>query len=144
MIFEGRPPVSPEVQMLHDHYGKPEKGQVFTHDEIGDVIKEKYGAARYRTITTTWRKQIFRMYGIIVDAIPGQGFKALLDSEGLQYSDKQLKSSGRKMKKAAQSAMSIDEKNLTQDEKSVLQHRIVTHAKLRTLLAAEQRRKLTT
>jgi hypothetical protein len=143
MIFEGRTPVNPEVKQLHEHFGRPEKGQTFSHDEIGKIIGEKYPDNRYRTITNTWRKQVFKMYAVIIDAIPGKGFKALDDSEGLQYSDRKFVESGRKLKRAAQSAISIDESNLSDDQRSVLHHRIATHAKLQQAYAAEARRKLT-
>lgn len=143
MIFNGRAPVSPEVKRLHEHFGKPDKGDEYTHDEIAEIIGEKYGAPRYRSITNTWRKQVFKMYAIIVDAVPGKGFKALDDSDGLKYSDKKFVASGRQLKKAAQAAISVDESKLSTDEQSVLRHRIATHAKLQQAYAAEARRKLT-
>jgi hypothetical protein len=143
MIHNGKVPTNPEVKLLHDKYGRPEKGREFTHEEISEVIGETYPNSRYRTITTTWRKQVFSMYAVIVDAIPGVGFKVLEDSEGLRFSDKQFVSSGKKLKKAAQAAISIDGDKLSPNEKRVLDHRIVTHAKLQSAFVAEQRRKLT-
>lgn len=141
-FFTGRVPVNPEVKLLHDHFGRPSKGDNFPHEDITAVIGEQPKTSRYRSITNTWRRQVFRMYGVVIDAVIGEGFKALDDSESLTFSDKKLKESGRKLRKAADAALTVDDKNISDDEKLVLNHRVGMHAKLIAYYDAEKRRRL--
>ena len=142
MIFKGKAPTSPEVKHLHEAFGKPEKGTEWTHQQIEELIQETYGNTRYRTITTRWRKQIFRLFGLTIDAIPGMGFRVLEDSETLRFSDKQLRSSSRKLKRASAAALSVDETKLNAEEKKLLDHRVGAYAKLSAYFAKEERRQL--
>lgn len=142
-VFKGRVPTAPEVKALHEKYGKPAKGQEWTHEEIEGVINVERTTSRYRAITNTWRKQLLRLHQLVVDAVPGEGFRCLTDGEALRHSDKQLKSSGRKLKKARQTALAVDDTKLkTADEKALLNHRIGAYAKLQAYFEAEQRRQL--
>ncbi len=77
-------------------------GRLITHAEIESVIHLARHEPRYRTVTKHWRKVLFQEQRIFLDgrAAEGHGFKALTADDMVRYANREVRSIGRRLKRA--------------------------------------------
>lgn len=73
-------PTGPEVQMLLRAFPDLKAGDFLEYDKIGDVVKERYGTTRFRTVLSAWRRAL-QEQGLVTECIPSRGVRFLRDSE---------------------------------------------------------------
>lgn len=74
-IRNGRP-VEPQVRKLLEEV-KIERGEIYKHADLADIIGEEPESTRYRTVIGSWRNRVLRDTGVLLAAVPTVGFEAL-------------------------------------------------------------------
>ncbi len=122
--FFGGVPTDPEINRLKAHFppGDLFEGRIITHDQVAEIIHAPYGSSRYKTVTTRWRNQVTRNYGIMVGSVAGVGFKILNDAEKVDQQARHLKSSLVQNGKSFLVASTVDEGNLTAQKRKEYEH----------------------
>lgn len=72
-LFEGGIPVRPDVDILMKTF-EPKAGDTISYDEIAAAINVEPKLNRFRTVTGSWRRQIFRELGLQTTAEGGRFF----------------------------------------------------------------------
>lgn len=93
-------PTDPDVRKLMEAFGKPSDG------------------ARYRTVTTAWRKKLHREHNIIVLADPGVGFKVATPDERVESGHSKMRTGQRITKRAFQVIGSTDLARVTPENRA--------------------------
>lgn len=74
-------PTAPDVKRIVDALGGLERGQEIAHEDIEQIIGEKWRSGRYRTVTDAWRKKVYGDLNLLIAAVSGIGFRVLTENE---------------------------------------------------------------
>lgn len=123
-LFLGGLPTEPDIKRIREAFPDCElkAGDIIRHDNIERVLQVKKGSSRYQTLTTRWRKLVETESGIIIGAERGTGFKVLSDGQKVGLSGAKLRSAARFARRAYIVAGRVDRSNLTDDERTRLDH----------------------
>lgn len=77
-------------------------GRRITHEQIEIVLKMTKLTSRYRTVVNRWRRVLFTERRVFLDGRigDGSGFIALTPDEMVRFANREVRASGRKLKKA--------------------------------------------
>lgn len=112
--FLGGEPTEAQVKLIEEAWPSLTAGTLIKYESISAVIREDMSRTRFRTVTDAWRKKAMRA-GIVIEAVPGLGFKVLDDKEKLDSSAGRFKSGRRKIGKAVQVVDAVRVEGLTTD-----------------------------
>ena len=115
-------------------------GRKISHEQIETVLRLNRASSRYRTIVTRWRRLIFVERRVFLDgrAAEGAGFVALTPDEMVRYANREVRASGKKLKKAIAVASAPNDDELSAD---MLRYRRLLEAAT-VKIAAEHRHAL--
>lgn len=71
--FEGQP-TAPDVSKLLKAYSDLKVGDAVSHQDVENVIGEKWKSLRYQTVTSAWRRRLHEEQGLNIDCQQGKGF----------------------------------------------------------------------
>lgn len=101
--IEKNPKIEADVQLLLGRFRDllPD-GRIVLHSEIESLLKMPHTLGRYHTVTRGWRRVVFEEQHVFLDgrSAQGQGFKALTPDEMVRFSHREVRSVGRKLRKA--------------------------------------------
>lgn len=72
--FDDGLPTRPDVDLLLRTWPEPKVGDVFPYEAIEKLLGISHGQARFRTVTTNWRKRLREQCGAVVEAKAGEAF----------------------------------------------------------------------
>ena len=142
-IFRGNVTTDPEFQTLLDTVGRPHKGQVWTVEEIKNIIHEDPKKGRGRRIVDRWRSRILRDYNLVIASIPGEGFHCLEDGRIHTKIVSKIQGIGRATERTRRFIAAVDDRNLSEEDKVVFHHSESIIARLGNYISSEKRRLLT-
>ena len=144
-IFTGGVPTGPQVRKLEAAFPDVEsiRGDVLKHDVIEEIIGEKRGTSRYRTITAAWRRKVEIATGIVIDG-RGEalniGFRVLTDGDQVGFGVDQRRYGTRRIKRGHTAIARTNVAHLTPQEKAIRTHELIWEAKINYALAAASRK----
>lgn len=99
-------------------------GRRISHEQIETCLRLSRLSSRYKTVVGKWRRLIFTERRIWLDgrAAEGFGFVVLTPDEMVRFANREVRASGRKLKKAIAIASAPDDSELSAD---VLRYRKV-------------------
>jgi len=123
-VFFSGVPTEPDIKKIMEKYPhtKMEPGQQIGYEEIGTLLGIDKKSSRFRTITNRWRKLMQSKFGIVIDTIPGEGFKVLTECEKVGLGSKKLVSAGNMAKKAYYVFSVTDVKQLDDQSRKEYDH----------------------
>lgn len=114
--FKKNPRIESDVQLLLGRFRDllPD-GRTIEHQEIEKLLQMSKSNARYQTVTKKWRDIVFHEQHVFLDGRSafGEGFKALTPEEMIRFSHREVRSVGRKLRKAIRVAALPDPSELT-------------------------------
>lgn len=77
-------------------------GRRITHEQLAAVLRMQKLVSRYRTVVNRWRRIVFHERRVFLDGRigDGTGFIALTPDNMVRFSNREVRSAGRKLKKA--------------------------------------------
>jgi hypothetical protein len=92
-------------------------GRIVTHEQIESVLKMSRVSSRYRTVVNKWRKLVFTERRVYLDGqtAEGKGFTSLTPDEMVRFANRQVRTAGRKVKKALAVASAPNDNELSAD-----------------------------
>lgn len=118
MTIKKDPQNDADVRMLMAAY--PDliaDGRVISHAQIETVLRMPRIASRYRTVTHKWRRAVFDERRVYLDGrtAEGAGFVCLTADEMVRFANREVRSVGRKLKKALAVASAPHDGDLSDD-----------------------------
>ena len=101
--FVHEPRTDAVVKALNDRFnGLLPDGRLITHEDIEATIRMRRDDSRYRTVVKHWRRVLFEEQRVFLDgrAAEGHGFKALTPDDMVRYANREVRSVGRRLKRA--------------------------------------------
>lgn len=138
-IFKGTISTDVELRRLIEKIGKPEKGQRWSYSEIEDIVGEKYGTARFRTITNRWRNKVRRDYLLCIACVAGDGFECLNDPATFDTAQKKFKQAGKVVGKAIKLHAIVDRRELPKEQRDVYDRSSAAFARIASTIKTERR-----
>lgn len=128
MKLQKNPQNDADVQVLLKVFGDviPD-GRQITHEQLETVLSISRLSSRYRTVVSKWRRILFIERRVWLDgrAAEGAGFRALTPDEMVRYANREVRASGKKLKKAIAIASAPNDEELSAD---VLRYRQLLEA----------------
>lgn len=120
-LFFGGVPTGPDVEKIRESYPdyQLQPGQIVPYGEIENIIMEKRGASRFKTVTVAWRNDVQLKTGHVIDPdVSAGGFRVLTEEEKLE---KAMKHRGKAKKQIIKGAkvLNITDRNALPDVKRV-------------------------
>ena len=119
--YFGGMPTDVDVRILREAFGVPAEGAEIAYADVADRIKAPVGSARFRTVTTRWRKQLQQDNDCFLVARNG-AFRAATPSERLDVGEGKLRSGIRGIRRGGSIIDSTDRSRLTEDERKRADH----------------------
>lgn len=91
VIFNGGISTEPEVNALIEKFGVPEPNAEIPYSEVEKVIGVDRKKSRWASVTTAWRNRLEREHNVLLEAVPGEGFRAMTPDDRIVYSGKKYK-----------------------------------------------------
>ena len=135
LTFSTGIPTAPDIKRLHDQFGVPKDGQLITYESTAECIGSAVMSLRWRTVTTAWRKQVYREHNVFMRAEPKQGFVAATSGERVHIAGSGLKGAMRKVLRVGDIALRTEKKDLDEDEVRACDHVIRASASIRLAAA---------
>lgn len=90
-------------------------GRRLTHEQLESVLKMSHLSSRYRTVVNRWRRLLFVERRVFLDGRigDGTGFIALTPDEMVRFANREVRSAGKKLKKAIAVASAPNDDELT-------------------------------
>lgn len=114
--------------------------RMISYEATAECIGEKLFSSRWRTVTTAWRKQLYREHNILMRAEPKTGFVPSKPGERVHISASGFKSGIRKAVRSGDIALRTEKGTLKPDELRACDHvvRAAAAIKLAAATAAKQ------
>lgn len=106
-----------DVDKLLDVFGVPEPGKTIKYSEVEEALGIQKGQTRFRTVTVSWRKKLFRDHNVVIDTIKNVGFFALSSTDRVYHANKKAGFGSRMMMRASYIARKTDSASLGEEEK---------------------------
>lgn len=92
-------------------------GRVITHEQLEAVLKMPRLGGRYKTVVTKWRRILFTEKRVYLDGrvAEGQGFVCLTPNEMVRFGNREVRSAGRKVKKAIAVSAAPNDEELSEE-----------------------------
>lgn len=116
-IFAGGIPTGVDVDKLIKELGVPKEGEVVSYDDISACLALPRDSYRWRTVVYAWLKRLEDVHGIIMEAIPNQGYAHTTPRQAASLTRRKFKSSIRGMLRASKKAGLIDRTRLDAAER---------------------------
>ena len=136
-ICEGGVPLDPDVRKLVEALGVPEVGTTIPYAQLESLLNTPWRSNRFRAVTATWRKKLFRDHNLVLKAIPGSAFEVADSRARLEVTGKTLKRGVRTIARAHVVGATTSRRGLGPDEAKALDHHVSVSA---TLLQAAGRK----
>jgi hypothetical protein len=118
MKIERNPSTDADVQRLLSIFPDllPD-GQRITHEQLEAVLSLSRLSSRYRTVVRRWRRITLSERRVFLDGRigDGSGFVTLTPDQMVRYANREVRSAGRKMKKAIAIASAPNDEELSAD-----------------------------
>lgn len=132
VLFNGLP-TKIDVDKIIDRYGVPAEGQLIPYQDIADLISVRVDTGRFRTVTTAWRKRLFREYNVLVNVKTGEGFYRANDTDRVETASHKVTSGKKSIMKGSVIASTTDKTRLDDETRKVCDHLSVLPARLRLM-----------
>ncbi len=139
--FSAGIPTEPDVNRLVEVFGTPIQGTVISYQEIEKIIQAKRGDNRFRSVTSAWRRRLFRTHNLLIGTRPNIGFVCLDNSARVVFSSTKNKSGMRFIRRAGTVAGLTEAEGLTPELLKARDH-LVRVASAITLAAATEAKRL--
>ena len=127
-LYFGGLPTEIELTRLTDAYGVPEEGWAVAYVDVAPIIGAAYPSARFRTVTTRWRKRLYRDHNVLIGAGRGH-FTALAPSARLVHSANDIRSGVRRTMRGRAKLLATDRQRLpTPEEQREYDHAVQVSA----------------
>lgn len=126
-VFFGGLPTDVDVRILREHFGVPTEGALMPFDDVAALIKTPLGSARFRTVTTAWRKALEREHNLIIVVQQGR-FVAAKPGERIDLGSRKLRMGARAFRRAHIVVETTDRARLTEAERKQADHVSMTTA----------------
>jgi hypothetical protein len=115
-------PTTVEVQLHVDTYVVPARGSMIRYDEVERLLGMERSKTRFRTVTSAWRKAIFRDHGVASFCQRNTGFSFCSPPEQIDESSRGLVQGLRRVSTAVKKAARTPREALSPHETRNLDH----------------------
>jgi len=119
--FQGIP-TRIDVDLLIKEFGVPKEGAIIGYAEIAKAIKVDRDSNRFKTVTTSWRKLLFRQNNVVMDAIPNEGFLILPPPGRVQHVARKGNSGMKLIRRAGAVAATTERRDLSPEDVASCDH----------------------
>lgn len=112
-LFLGGIPTAPDVKKLRTAFPEIKEGDQITHEQVEAVLKLDAKSSRYRSITTSWRKELLNELNLELAALPTIGYRCLPAGERLTTNIKGFRQGTRKQGKSVRRVIMIEAEKLS-------------------------------
>lgn len=115
-------PTEPDVATLMEAFKVPSVGTVIQHGAIETLIKQDRKTCRYKSVTTAWRRKLYKDHNVIMGSIPSVGFKSLEPDERADFIGAKYKTGIRHVKRSQSVAIRTDLAGMTPESRRTVNH----------------------
>lgn len=94
-------------------------GDVITHQQIADLIQEKYPSPKYSSTVQKARKILLKQYGKIIENIVGDGYRVVQPDSFVDHSLKHYKRGFNEMQKGYDTLSHAPSKDMTPEGRAI-------------------------
>ena len=128
-------PTEPDVKRLRDRFGVPEEGTMVPYSEASELLGIDRHADRFVTVTTAWRKALYREHNVVMESVANKGWRCLPPNDRVRFSWQRYKGGLRRVWRASEVAEKTDRSKLGKDEVTACDHLRKCAAAIRTAIA---------
>jgi hypothetical protein len=132
-------PTGAEVGEIMNHYPSLRAGDTISHVDIAALIHIDPDSARYRSVTTAWRKRMYREFNTSIAAVPNEGFVVLDGHERVNLASSKMKSGIRRIANSGDLAQRTEKAGLTNQELKACDHLVRVRAMMLDAHASQAR-----
>jgi hypothetical protein len=118
-LFFGGIPTDVDIRALRDAF--PDSGlavgKLIGYEEVERVVRCKRASARFKTVTSRWRRLVEKDTGMIIGVEPTRGFVVLDDHEKLELSCQKVRSGVKFTRRGIRVAGHVERKGLSDEER---------------------------
>lgn len=130
----------PDVRAIMERWPALKSGDTIRYDEIAVIIHVDRASSRYKTVTSAWRRTMYREYNITIGTVPKTGFVVLDDHERVNLASSKMKCGIRRIRHGGDLAQRTDKSSLTATELKACDHLVRVRAMLLDAHATEARK----
>jgi hypothetical protein len=119
-------PTAPAVTKLCEAFPEIAPGDVVTYEQIERVLGLDRYSDRAKTVIQAWKAWLFDMSNVLLDNVPGVGYKHIVAGERIGYTSRKVKAGLRRVKHAGAVASTTPDDGLSSTERLARDH--FTHA----------------
>lgn len=139
-IYVGGVPYAPDVRKLDAHYGRPQIGDRYPYTDVEAILDLPRKSCRFLGITRAWRKNGYKLYNLVINCEPNQGFVVLDDSERLGHGVSVFKQGMRKLHNTHDITRGCDDTKLDEQERGRKDHLVRVSRQMIIMERAEARK----
>jgi hypothetical protein len=126
-VYFGGLPTEVDVRALWERFGVPVEGQAIPYADVEAVCKSKHGTHRHQTVTTAWRRRLFREHNVLL--VAGQGMYTACDpTRRVEFGATKLRTGARAFRRAHVVVSSTDLGRLSPEQRKQADHILMTTA----------------
>lgn len=116
-------------EVLAEEIAQRSYGDIVSHSEIAQIIKEAHGTQKYNTVVQQMRKMLLDTYGMVLESMRGVGYRIVSPDDYVQHSLRHYKRGFHEFQKGADT-LDCAPVNDMSDEGRVLYQRVNDRAAL--------------
>lgn len=121
-LFFGGVPTEPDVRRLLSAFANIKAGDEIAHADVAKAIGAEPTTARYRSVTSAWRKHLLKVNNLRLSTVIGAGFRVLDGMERIADDIKRYGRGAKQIRKAADDVRSVEIGKLDQSQQRVAEH----------------------
>lgn len=119
--YFGGLPTDVDVRALRDKFGVPAEGQPIPYADVAESIHVGVNTNRFRTVTSAWRRSLWREHGLVTVGYMG-AFIVAPPAKRVDVASGKLTEAVRRARKAFEIASGTDASRLTTEQRAKNDH----------------------
>jgi len=118
----GGVPTDPDVKRIRERWPDTElkEGDTISYEDVEETIGSARLDTRFQSVTTRWRRLVFKETGKLLECNPNVGFVVASNGEKLNHGQRKLRSAFKAVRRSAEVTETIDRDKLDNEEKGRL------------------------
>lgn len=114
-------PTEPDVAKLIEAFSVPPAGTIIKHNDIESIIGKRT-TNRYKSVTTAWRRKLYKDHNVVMGSVATVGYKSLLPDERADFIGKKYKTGVRHVRRSQSVAIRTDLAGMSAESKRAVNH----------------------
>jgi len=113
-----------ELEKLTEAYQEPKVGDLYTDDELTEIIGIEREEARHRTVIERWKKYLFKMKNVVLKREKMIGYSVATPDERLDIGVNHKRRASRQVRKATKIIGSTNVAEISENLRSAYNHHL--------------------